>query len=248
MRGRCDSGSHLTKSTTCGDQKPKSPGIVGCDPGSHRGDSESQGGVIQDHSDCDPGSHKSLKEEPSKEETKDLKTPPTPKSPTLQDPSSGHASERGEKNPADGTRDNPKEAERRSTKGDGSHSRQNTSSGEIPLPDWLHPEDWNDYREHRSSIKCPLTPLAEKKALGELERLRSSGNDPARVISQSIVNGWKGLFPVQSSKDSQSGRQRPQTFDEIRTENNKKAVNEFLRKRGEPSLFQEKGEINVIDL
>jgi hypothetical protein len=93
-----------------------------------------------------------------------------------------------------------------------------------------------------------LTPLAEKKALGELERLRSSGNDPVRVISQSIVNGWKGLFPAQSSKDSQSGRQRPQTFDEIRTDNNKKAVNEFLRKRGEPTLFQEKGEINVIDL
>ena len=177
-----------------------------------------------------------------------LKTPPTPKSSTSQDPASGHASERGAKNPADGTRDNPKEAQSRSTKGDGSQSRQNTSSGEILLPDWLHPEDWNDYREHRASLKCPLTPLAEKKALGELERLRSSGNDPVRVISQSIVNGWKGLFPAQSSKDSQSGRQRPQTFDEIRTDNNKKAVNEFLRKRGEPTLFQEKGEINVIDL
>jgi len=98
------------------------------------------------------------------------------------------------------------------------------------------------------SLKCPLTPLAEKKALGELEGLRSEGNDPSRVISQSIVNGWKGLFPVKSSKDSQAGRQRPQTFDEIRTDNNKKAVNEFLRKHGEPQLFQEKGEKNVIDI
>ena len=73
MMGRCDPESHLTKSTTCEDQKPRSTGIIGCDSGSHRGDSGSQGGVIQDHSDCDPGSHKSLKEESSKEETKDLK-------------------------------------------------------------------------------------------------------------------------------------------------------------------------------
>ena len=177
-----------------------------------------------------------------------LKTPPTPKSPTSQDPASGHTQDGGEKNPASGTREYPKEAEKKTAQGDGSQSRQNTSSAEILLPDWLLPEDWNDYREHRVSLKCPLTPLAEKKALGELEGLRSEGNDPSRVISQSIVNGWKGLFPVKSSKDSQAGRQRPQTFDEIRTDNNKKAVNNFLRKHGEPQLFQEKGEKNVIDI
>jgi hypothetical protein len=246
--GRCDRGSHPIKSTTNEEHKDRSPKFTSCDSRSHRGDAGSQTSVTQDHSDSDPGSHKSLKEEPSKEETKDLKTPPTPKSPTSQDRVSSQTSERGEKSPTSRTNSTPKAAENKPAQGDGSQSRQNTSSAEILLPTWLLPEDWNDYREHRVSLKSPLTPLAEKKALGELESLRSSGNDPSRVISQSIVNGWKGLFPVKGSKDSQAGRQRPQTFDEIRTDNNKKAVNEFLRKHGEPQLFQEKGEKNVIDI
>lgn len=242
MTGGRDAKSHPAKSRFS-EHMGETQDLTGETESLKEGDAESHGGETQSLT-----SKENLSKEESVNRTKRLKTPPTPKSPTSQDPASGHAPERGEKNPADGTRDNPKEAESRSTKGDGSQSRQNTSSGEIPLPDWLRPEDWNDYREHRESIKCPLTPLAEKKALGELESLRSSGNDPSRVISQSIVNGWKGLFPAQSLKDRQSGRQRPQTFDEIRTDNNKKAVNEFLRKRGEPTLFQEKGEINVIDI
>jgi hypothetical protein len=50
--------------------------------------------------------------------------------------------------------------------------------------------------EHRQAIKSPLTTVAQTRALAVLERMAAEGQDPARVIEQSIVNGWKGFFPV----------------------------------------------------
>ena len=192
------------------------------------------------------------KEEITTETTTEITTettiPPPPQSPTSQDESPERLPERGEKSPISGTRDNPKEAENQYAKGDGSPSRQNTPSDEIVLPDWLQSDDWNDYIEYRKGIAAPMSAVAQTRAIAELNRLRVEGHDPSRVIGQSIVNGWKGLFPVKSSKDSQAGRQRPQTFDEIRTDQNKKAINEVLRKHGEPELFEKEGEKNVIEI
>jgi hypothetical protein len=119
------------------------------------------------------------------------------------------------------------------------------------IPDWLDPKDWNDYIEYRKGIRAPMSPVAQRKAIDELDRLRSEGHDPSRVISQSIINEWKGLFPVKSSRNAQGGSGRPKTktFAEIRTDNNKKAINDFLKKNGEPPLFEEEGEKkNVIEI
>lgn len=207
------------------------------------GDGESHGGETESLT-----SKENLSKEESVKRTKRLKTPPTPKSPTSTNSATGHASERVQKNPDSGVFGNAQEAENKTAKGDGSPSRQNTSSDEIILPEWLDPKDWNDYLEYRKGIAAPMSVVAQTRAIAELNRLRVEGHDPSRVIGQSIVNGWKGLFPVKSSKDSQTGRQRPKTFDEIRTENNKKAINEFLRKHGEPELFEKEGENNVIEI
>ena len=157
-----------------------------------------------------------------------LDTPPTPKSPPSPDAASGHTQDGGEKNPNSGVFGNAQEAENKTAKGDGSQSRHNTTSAEILLPDWLAPEDWNDYLEYRKGIRAPMSALAQKKAIDVLDRLKNEGSAPSQVINQSIVNGWKGLFPVKSAKDRQAGRQRPQTFDEIRREKNKQAFDAFL--------------------
>ena len=85
-----------------------------------------------------------------------------------------------------------------------------------------------------------MNDIARIRAIAELERLRNEGHDPSRVIGQSIVNGWKGLFPVKISKDSQGSSRRPKTFDEIRRETNRKAFEEFLS-------AHEQEESNVVD-
>ena len=87
-----------------------------------------------------------------------------------------------------------------------------------------------------------MSDIAKVRAIEELDRLRAEGHDPSRVIGQSIVNGWKGLFPVNRSKDSQGQGfpQKPKTFDEIRRENNRQAFEAFL-------AAHQKEESNVVD-
>lgn len=145
----------------------------------------------------------------------------------------------------------PREADPGSAKGDGSQSRQKTREADpgsanseepIKIPSWLNSKDWNDFLSFRESIRAPMSDIAKVRAIEELDRLRAEGHDPSRVIGQSIVNGWKGLFPVNRSKDSQGqgSPQKPKTFDEIRRENNRQAFEAFL-------AAHQKEESNVVD-
>ena len=149
------------------------------------------------------------------------------------------------------SRQNTREADPGSAKGDGSQSRQKTREADpgsanseepIKIPSWLNSKDWNDFLSFRESIRAPMTDIAKVRAIEELDRLRAEGHDPSRVIGQSIVNGWKGLFPVNRSKDSQGqgSPQKPKTFDEIRRENNRQAFEAFL-------AAHQKEESNVVD-
>ncbi len=142
--------------------------------------------------------------------------------------------------------------------GDGSQSRQKESrpcrdtkqsDEDIVLPSWLNPKDWNDFLSFRESIRSPMTSIAQSRAIGELSRLRDLGHPPEDVISQSIVNGWKGLFPISRRSENDRGNESRsrKTFDEIRRENNQKAVNAFLRKLGENPLFEEGEQKHVVD-
>ena len=149
------------------------------------------------------------------------------------------------------SRQNTREADPGSAKGDGSQSRQKTREADpgsanseepIKIPSWLNSKDWNDFLSFRESIRAPMSDIAKVRAIEELDRLRAEGHDPSRVIGQSIVNGWKGLFPVNRSKDSQGqgSPQKPKTFDEIRRENNRQAFEAFL-------AAHQKEESNVVD-
>jgi uncharacterized protein YdaU (DUF1376 family) len=65
-----------------------------------------------------------------------------------------------------------------------------------PLPDWLNPDDWQAFREHRTRLRKPMTAEAERRNLVDLEKLRAEGHEPAAVINQSLVRGWVGLFRI----------------------------------------------------
>jgi len=69
----------------------------------------------------------------------------------------------------------------------------------IVFPEWLNTSTWDDFKQHRKELKKPLSPLAEKKALNLLTKLRMMGNDPESVINTSIVNGWSGLFEIKKT-------------------------------------------------
>lgn len=64
-----------------------------------------------------------------------------------------------------------------------------------------------DYIEFRKKIKAPLTDRAKQLAINKLKELagipfsESMDNDLAvKILEQSIMNGWKGLFPLKDEK------------------------------------------------
>lgn len=64
------------------------------------------------------------------------------------------------------------------------------------LPPWVPKGEWKALLEVRKDKKAPNTPRALKLLLDELERLKSLGFDPAKVLDQSTLKGWKSVFPL----------------------------------------------------
>ncbi len=62
--------------------------------------------------------------------------------------------------------------------------------------EWIDPDSWTAFCEMRKKIKAPLTPYAEKLIMRELCKLKASGNDPQACLDQSIMLGWRDVFPV----------------------------------------------------
>lgn len=68
-----------------------------------------------------------------------------------------------------------------------------------------------DFVEYRKKIKSPMTDRAVDLMIGKLDSMTADNNEKIAILEQSIVNGWKGVFP-------------------LRNENTKKTEdNEFLR-------------------
>ena len=73
--------------------------------------------------------------------------------------------------------------------------------------DELLNQAFGDYLEMRKQIKKPMTDRAIELAIKKLEELSavpfsdSMDNDMAiRILNQSVMNGWQGLFPLKEQK------------------------------------------------
>lgn len=65
-----------------------------------------------------------------------------------------------------------------------------------PAPDFIDPDAWCAFHESRRKLKAPLTPYAEKLIIRELVKLKCAGHDPQACLDQSIMNGWRDVFPL----------------------------------------------------
>lgn len=77
---------------------------------------------------------------------------------------------------------------------------------------------WREFVEDRRERKSPMTRRGEGMLLKSLSEL--SGGDPiiaAKIVAQSIANGWKGLFELngQSKPKSKLSQSRPSDFSKI---------------------------------
>lgn len=78
-------------------------------------------------------------------------------------------------------------------------NQKETTEEVAVLPSWLPSENWKAWLEVRRKKGAPNTPRALKLALVELERLKSLAFDPAEVLDQSTLKGWKALYPIKAA-------------------------------------------------
>lgn len=66
----------------------------------------------------------------------------------------------------------------------------------VTLPDFISQKDWDDFSEMRKKIGKPMTDRAAQGIFRKLEKLKNDGQDPAKVLEQSIINCWRDVFAV----------------------------------------------------
>jgi hypothetical protein len=80
-----------------------------------------------------------------------------------------------------------------------------------------------EFEKYRKKIRKPLTEHGVELILQKLGELRAEGQDPVKVLQQSIMNGWQGIFPVRRERASE-----PKSFHERRSEKSAQAINRVV--------------------
>lgn len=88
------------------------------------------------------------------------------------------------------------------------------------LPEWIPVDAWIAFVEMRKAMgaKGKLTERAAKLIVNELEKLARQGHNPRAVLEQSVINNWRGVFPLKNGNRQQSLEAR-----------NRSAADEFVR-------------------
>lgn len=83
----------------------------------------------------------------------------------------------------------------------------------LRLPDWLPSDAWKAFLEMRKQKKTPNTPRALNMLLTELTRLKGMGHDPAKVLDQSTLKGWKDVYALKPELVAVSSEPKTQLCD-----------------------------------
>lgn len=59
-----------------------------------------------------------------------------------------------------------------------------------------------EFIKMRKGIKAAITTLGLKKLLNELDKLSSSDEQKIKILDNSIMNSWKGIFPIKKENKS----------------------------------------------
>lgn len=91
-----------------------------------------------------------------------------------------------------------------------------TPAGQVTfeVPDWVPADAWESFVEMRKAMgaKGKLTDRAVKLLVNELEKLRGMGQDPGEVLKQSVMNNWRGVFPLKTNGRMQAPSRIAQNF------------------------------------
>ena len=113
-------------------------------------------------------------------------------------------------------------APRNANQNQNQNQREDSNESSPPLPppklpaeqhDFLSPipaEAWEKFEAHRREIGKPLTKVSRNRARKVLTNLAEQGQDPAKVIQQTIDRAWVGLFEIKAdNSEKKSGWRFP---------------------------------------
>lgn len=69
----------------------------------------------------------------------------------------------------------------------------------------------DDFIEFRKKIKSPMTERAVELMVDKINKLAADDETKIEIINQSIVNGWKGIFPINISKNDKTDQESSNT-------------------------------------
>jgi hypothetical protein len=73
------------------------------------------------------------------------------------------------------------------------------------IPDYINPDLWSDFIQHRKEIRHKLTPTATTYLLKRLARFHDQGIDVNLSLTQAIENGWQGVFEHDNRRQNGNG-------------------------------------------
>jgi hypothetical protein len=85
------------------------------------------------------------------------------------------------------------------------------------LPDYIDPDLWTDFIQHRKEMKKKLTPTSTRYLLKKLARYHSEGIDVNASIMQALEGTWQGIFPYEkANRAKQNGSGQRETPVQLR--------------------------------
>lgn len=84
----------------------------------------------------------------------------------------------------------------------------------------LVPNDlWEDFLEVRIKHKNPAnnSPIAIKRLISQLQKLKDEGHDPTEVVNNSILHNWKSVYPIKNKSSPSSSVDNREHFNKQQT-------------------------------
>jgi hypothetical protein len=80
-------------------------------------------------------------------------------------------------------------------------------AGAFEVPAWMPEKPWADFVAMRRAkgSKVPFTVAAAKGIVSKLEGFRAAGHDIGAILSESVINGWSGVFEPKQKPNGASG-------------------------------------------
>lgn len=110
--------------------------------------------------------------------------------------------------------DYPRENKGRAKGANNNKTNKDKEVKEIIIPDFIRGDLWEEWIKHRSEIKKKLTYTQSEKQISQLTQWHNEGIDVNQVITESISNGWQGLFKPKQGNYNGNRKTRTQALAE----------------------------------